>query len=133
MRPLPDAATQALSALVTRRRQLVTMLTAEQNRRTRVPAGPIREDIDAHLHWLQQRLKCVEQTLRTTLRQSPVWRAKDNLLQSVPGVGPVLATTLLGAITAWASRGFEDSPDQVADFAAEMLGPICARIFQLAE
>ncbi|MFQ5695045.1 MAG: IS110 family transposase [Terriglobia bacterium] len=98
VRPLPDAATQALSALVTRRRQLVTMLTAEQNRRTRVPAGPIREDIDAHLHWLQQRLKSVEQTLRTTLRQSPVWRTKDNLLQSVPGVGSVLATTLLAEL-----------------------------------
>ena len=101
VRPLPDAATQALSALVTRRRHLVTMLTAEQNRRSRAPAGPIREDIDTHMHWLQQRLQSLAQTLRTTLRQSPIWRAKDNVLRSVPGVGPVSAPTLLAALPEW--------------------------------
>ena len=98
VRPLPDAATQRLSALVTRRRQLVAMLTAEHNRRSRTPAGPMRRDIDAHIDWLRQRLKGVDGLLRSALQESPLWRAKDALLRGVPGVGPVLATTLLAGL-----------------------------------
>lgn len=93
-RPLPDAAQQALTALVARRRQLVEMLSAEQNRLL-VAHGRVQHDVQTHIHYLQQRLKATTDALRTTLRESPVWRAQDNLLQSVPGIGPTTAATLL--------------------------------------
>lgn len=97
VRPLPDEATQRLSALVTRRRQLVEMLTAEKNRLgSAVPR--IRPEIQAHISWLEQRLKGLDDDLAMEVRSSPVWRAQDDLLQSMPGVGRVLATTLLAEL-----------------------------------
>jgi transposase len=93
-RPLPDAAQQALTALVARRRQLVEMLSAERNRLP-VAHGRVKHDVQTHIHYLEQRLKATTDDLRTTLRESPVWRAQDNLLQSVPGIGPTTAATLL--------------------------------------
>ena len=98
VRPLPDAATQRLSSLVTRRRQLVGMLTAEQNRHSRTPAGAMRKDIDAHIAWLRRRLKGVDDLMRGALQESPLWQAKDELLRGVPGVGPILSTTLLAEL-----------------------------------
>lgn len=94
LRPLPDAATQALSALVARRRQVVEMLTAEKNRRGQAPPA-IQADITTHIAWLEARLKRLEKELGQHLKQSPLWRAQDDLLQSAPGVGPVLSRTLL--------------------------------------
>jgi transposase len=94
VRPLPDAATQALGALVTRRRQLVEMLTAEENRRKTAPT-PIRADIQAHILWLRERLKGVDKELSQAVRSSPLWREQEDLLRSVPGVGPVVSVTLL--------------------------------------
>jgi len=97
VRPLPDPATQALAALVTRRQQLVDMLTAEQNRwAAALPA--VRPRIQRHLTWLRRELAAVDTELGTAVRQSPVWRVKDDLLRSVPGVGPVLATKLLAGL-----------------------------------
>jgi len=96
-RPLPDAATQALAALVTRRRQLVEMLTAERNRLGSAPRA-LRAEIQAHITWLQRRLGRLDDDLHEAIRTSPVWRAQDDLLQSVPGVGPVLARTLLASL-----------------------------------
>ncbi len=96
-RPLPDAATQTLAALVTRRRQLVTMLTAERNRLGSAPRV-LRAEIQAHITWLQRRLGRLDEDLHQAIRTSPVWRAQDDLLQSVPGVGPVLARTLLASL-----------------------------------
>jgi transposase len=98
VRPLPDAATQRLSSLVTRRRQLVGMLTAEQNRRSRTPAGVMRRDVDVHIAWLRRRLKGVDGLMRGALKESPVWQGKDELLRGVPGVGPILSTTLLAEL-----------------------------------
>jgi transposase len=96
-RPLPDQLTQALDALLTRRRQLLEMLTAERNRLT--PALPaIRRDLHQHIRWLECRLHDVDRDLDDRIQSSPVWRAKDNLLQSVPGVGPVVSRTLLGEL-----------------------------------
>lgn len=93
-RPLPDAQTQALAALLERRRQLVEMLTAEQNRL--IQALPVvRERLQAHIRWLETELQEVDKGLRQQVRQSPLWRAQEALLRSVPGVGPVLALTLL--------------------------------------
>ncbi len=96
-RPLPDEATQALSALVTRRRQLIEMLTAEKNRRSRAPKR-LRERIEIHIDWLTQELTGVDRELTTAIRQSPVWREQDDLLRSLPGVGPVLSRTMLAEL-----------------------------------
>lgn len=93
-RPLPDAAQQALAALVTRRRQLVEMLTAERNRLP-LAHGRIRHDVQAHIHWLEQRLKDSNEGLRLAIRESPLWRATDQLLRSVPGIGPTTAAVLV--------------------------------------
>lgn len=93
-RPLPDAATQELNALLTRRRQLVEMLTAEKNR-LRTGAKAVRPDIQEHIRWLQRRLADLDRELTQTIRSSDLWRAQDNLLRSTPGVGPVVSTTLL--------------------------------------
>jgi transposase len=94
VRPLPDAATRALGALVTRRRQLVEMLTAEENRRQTAPTA-IRADIQAHILWLRKRLNGVDKDLSQAVRSSPLWREQEDLLRSVPGVGPVVSVTLL--------------------------------------
>jgi transposase len=94
VRPLPDAATQALAALVTRRRQLVEMLTAEENRRKSAPTA-IRADIQAHIAWLRKRLKGVDKELSQAVRTSPLWREQEDVLRSVPGIGPVVSVTLL--------------------------------------
>lgn len=97
LRPLPDAATQALSALLARRRQLIEMRTAEQNRLGTAPP-PVRKGIRAHIAWLARQLARIDDDLAQAIRESPVWREKDDLLQSAPGVGPVLATTLLAGL-----------------------------------
>jgi transposase len=98
MRPLPrpllDEQTQALGAIVARRRQLIEMLTAEKNRVSRAPQ-PIRTRLRAHIAWLEQEVARTETDLGQAIRDSPVWREKEDLLRSMPGVGPVLATTLL--------------------------------------
>jgi transposase len=94
-RPLPDAAQQALSALVTRRRQLVEMLVAEKNRLPLARAGRIRRDLQTHIHFLEQRLKEANDDLQQLLRESPLWRAAEQLLRSVPGIGPTTAAMLL--------------------------------------
>ena len=94
VRPLRDADTQELLSLTTRRNQVMTMLVGEKNRLG--PAIPaVRPRIQAHIAWLEQELADLDQGLRQTLRQSPVWREKDNLLRSVPGVGEQLSVTLL--------------------------------------
>ena len=96
-RALADAATQALAAVLTRRRQLLDMLTAERNRLAQaVPA--VRRDVQAHIRWLERRLADLDRDLDALIQHSPVWRAKDDLLQSVPGVGPVVSRTLLGTL-----------------------------------
>ena len=96
-RPLPDAETRALAALLTRRRQLVEMLTAEKNRLLSA-ATPIRNRLRTHITWLERELQHTNTNLAEAIRQSPVWREKDELLQSVPGVGPVVTSTLLASL-----------------------------------
>jgi transposase len=94
-RLLPDDATQQLKQLLTRRRQLLEMLTAEKNRRSRASLA-VRPHIQSHIRWLQTALDDLKQSLDHQVQSSPVWREKDQLLRSVPGVGPVLSNTLLG-------------------------------------
>ena len=97
VRPLKDEDTQALSALKVRRRQLVEMLTAEQNR---LPSTHprLRSDVQVHIRWLEKRLKGVNQDLSGALKASPVWCAKAEILASAKGVGPVLTVTLLAGL-----------------------------------
>jgi transposase len=96
-RPLPEACTQELAALLTRRRQLIDMLTAEKNRLSSA-LKPIRKGIQAHITWLERRLAETDDDLSSTIQASAVWREKDDLLQSTPGVGRVLSTTLLASL-----------------------------------
>lgn len=93
-RPLPDAERQALAALLTRRRQIIAMLVAEQQRLGSA-ALALRPRIAAHIAWLRQERDDLDHQLRHQVRQSPAWREDDDVLQSVPGVGPVLAATLI--------------------------------------
>jgi transposase len=92
--PLPDAQTQELTALLTRRHQVVEMLTAEKNR-LRTTRESVRQRVEDHIRWLEQELADLDDDLERTLRESPLWREKDNLLRSVPGIGRVVSITLL--------------------------------------
>ena len=94
VRPLRDADTQELNSLTTRRNQVMTMMVAERNRLGRA-TGAVRPRIEAHLNWLRQELDGLDQEPRDLLRRSPVWREKDDLLRSVPGVGQQVSLTLL--------------------------------------
>ena len=96
-RPLPDAQSQTLAALVERRRQLVSMLTAEKNRQQQaLPA--VRPQVAAHIAWLEQALKDLDGELDALLQASPLWRTREQLLRSVPGVGPQVARTLIAQL-----------------------------------
>lgn len=97
VRPLKDEQTQELEALLSRRRQMVEMLTAEKNRLKRASKSIINS-ISSHILWLEQSLKEVDKDLNNSIKRSPVWCEKDEIIQSVPGVGPVLSTTLLAEL-----------------------------------
>ena len=94
VRPLKDEETQVLNSLLARRNQVMTMLVSEKNR-LGTAISAVRPRIEAHIAWLEQELSGSGQDLRETLRRSPVWREKDDLLRTVPGVGEQLSLTLL--------------------------------------
>lgn len=100
VRPLPDAAGEALAALVARRRQLVEMLLAEQQRLFGPRALPqsVRMQLETHIAWLRAQVGELDTELQRAVRESPLWRERDDLLRSVPGVGPVLSATLLAEL-----------------------------------
>jgi transposase len=97
VRPLKDKEASQLSALIARRRQLVEMLTAEKNRLGTAPEA-IHPSIEEHIEWLEQRLTDINGRLKKAIRKSPVWRAKEQLLRTAPGVGPVLSATLVAGL-----------------------------------
>jgi len=97
VRPLPERATQELAALLARRRQLIEMLGAERQR-LGLAAASVRRSLTQHIAWLERQLGRVDGDLDALIQTSPLWRAKDDLLQSVPGVGPVTSRTLLAAL-----------------------------------
>ncbi len=94
IRPIADEAQRGLADIVSRRRQIIEMLVREKNR-LGGSSGPIATDIRAHIRWLEKRLSRIDADLSQSIRGSTAWRDKDDLLQSVPGVGPTLAITLL--------------------------------------
>ena len=96
-RPLPDEQSQKLEALLARRRQLVEMLTAERNRRA-MAGAQVLQDVDEHIAWLKMRLRDLDEKLAAAVQESPVWRDKDALLRSVPGIGPAVSVTLLAEL-----------------------------------
>jgi len=98
VRPVKTEETQHLEALLGRRRQIVEMLTAEKNRLASNRDRAVSKDLQAHIAWLEQRLKSSDDELQRVLKNSPAWRERDQLLRSVPGVGPVLALTLLAQL-----------------------------------
>ena len=95
VRPLRDAETQALNSLAARRHQVMTMLVSEKNRLSAATTVAVRPRIEAHIAWLERELDDLDEGLRQTLRQSPVWREKDDLLRTVPGVGEQVSLSLL--------------------------------------
>lgn len=97
VRPLPDAQTQELQAVLVRRRQLIEMLVAEKNRLALTHAS-MRPRLNQHIAWLEAELEELDQQLHDRLQASPVWREKEDLLRSVKGVGAVTATTLLAEL-----------------------------------
>jgi transposase len=93
-RPLSATHPEELRALLARRRQLIAMRTTEQNRLGSAPRR-LQAALQAHITWLTERLAALDDDLDTTLRASPVWREREALLRSVPGIGPVCARTLV--------------------------------------
>jgi transposase len=102
VRALPDATTRAVRALVSRRRQLQEMLTAEQNRLISAAVQdapePLREQLAQHIDWLRRQLADLDDDLHRQLQASPVWREREDLLRTIPGIGPVTSAALLSHV-----------------------------------
>lgn len=94
-RPIADAQTQELAALMARRRQIVGMLVAEKARRAQAAPGLVRTSLARIVTALEDDLKELDRHIDTSVRGTPVWRDKENLLASVPGIGKTIARTLL--------------------------------------
>lgn len=97
-RPIPDEEAQMLGELVARRRQLIEMMIAERNRRRRLTNRTLIKALDRHLDLLQKQLSELEDDIDTSIRGTPAWRAKEDLLTSVPGIGPKIARTLIAEL-----------------------------------
>jgi len=97
VRSLSDEQAQQLHALVVRRRQIIEMMVSEKNR-AHVSHKSIQEQVRKHIEWLENELKELEKDIGESIRESPVWREKDKLLQSVPGIGPITSGVLLASL-----------------------------------
>ena len=98
IRPLPDEETRLLADLVARRRQIIAMIGAERQRQKRLPNKRLQKSIARLLAALQKELSSLESDIDETVRGSPAWRAKEDLLASVPGIGKVIARTLIAEL-----------------------------------
>ncbi len=103
VRPLRTAEQEHLNALVTRRRQVVQILTAEKNRRS-TTHSTLRKRLQQHIEWLNAELEGLDEEIEQYIKESPSWRKNAALLRSVPGVGPVTASTLLAALPELGTR-----------------------------
>jgi transposase len=97
-RPMDEPAARALDALLGRRNQLVGMRTMESNRLAACPDPSVKADIRRHLAWLKAEIAEADRRLAAAVRESPLWREKDELLRSIPGLGPITSATLLAAL-----------------------------------
>jgi transposase len=97
LRPVKDSGSQELTALVTRRRQIVDMIVAETNR-LQAATRRSRRDIQVHIRWLQKRLDQIDDEIKRDIQNGPLWRTTDQILQSAPGVGPAMSVTLISCV-----------------------------------
>lgn len=97
LRPLPDELTMELRALIARRRQITEMIVAERNRLSGASKS-VKKRIDAHIRWLEAELDRADKDLDQSIGQSPIWREKEDLLRSVPGIGPVISRSLIAEL-----------------------------------
>lgn len=97
LRPLADELSLELRALIARRRQLIEMMVAERNRLS-TASRAVRKRIEAHLRWLEAELERADKDLDQSIRQSPIWQEHEDLLRSVPSIGPVVSRTLLAEL-----------------------------------
>ena len=104
-RPLPDEATRLLAELVARRRQIIEMIAAERQREKRVNAPRLRKSIVRLLKALEKELASVDGDIDDAVRGSPVWREKEDLLASTPGIGPAIARTLIAELPEFGQLG----------------------------
>lgn len=95
LRPLKAKEQQELDALTGRRRQLVEILADEKNRRAATTSDTVREQIKEHIDWLEERIAELDQQIKALLQTSPGWQVKDQILQSVPGIGPVASFSMI--------------------------------------
>ena len=111
-RALPDPATQALAASVARRRQLLEMLGAEQRRLAQAATNAVRRDLRNHIRWLERRVQHVDQDIDRAIQSSPIWRVQEDLLRTVPGIGPTTARTLLAELPEFSFKLREDQASE---------------------
>lgn len=97
VRPLPNEITLELRALIARRRQITEMIVAERNR-LGAASKSVRKRIDAHIRWLEGELGRADKDLDQSIRQSPIWKENEELLRSVPSIGPVISRTVLAEL-----------------------------------
>ena len=97
-RAIPDAQMRALADLVARRRQIIDMITAESNRQRQTHDLRLQSSLERHLAWLQHELGEIDRHLDGTVRGTPAWRETEDLLASVPGIGPITARTLIAEL-----------------------------------
>jgi transposase len=98
VRDLPDEEARLFEAILARRRQLLEMRVAEQNRLGSATAPKVRRDLQAHIRYLDRRVEEMDTELESAIEKSEVYRAKDDLLRGVPGIGPVASRTLLASL-----------------------------------
>lgn len=98
IRPLPDDATQVLSGLIARRRQIIQMIVAERQRQHRLAGKHLQKSIARLLKALEKELSALDRSIDDAVRGSPAWRAKEDMLAPVPGIGPVTARTLIAEL-----------------------------------
>lgn len=96
--PLPDQATVALDAIVTRRSQLIDMRTMEQNRLHQTADAKVRRNIEKHLDWLNKHIDDVDRELGEAVKDNPAWQVRDELQQSIPGIGKGVSLALLAGL-----------------------------------
>jgi transposase len=105
VQPVPDELTREIEGIITRRRQIVQTLVSERNRRSGLllqrlsgPAKLVMKSLERSIEWHQEELESLNDELDKTIKGSPLWREKDNLLRSTKGVGPVVSRTILGSL-----------------------------------
>jgi len=97
-KPLPDETSRELDGLLDRRRQLIGIRVMEQSRLDSARGEKVRGDVEAHISWLDERIEQIDREMGQAIESSPVWKVQDELLRTVPGIGPVLSRTLLAAV-----------------------------------